>query len=243
MIDYPFVTSYYSRPKTRAATSSSLPAHSSRSQFVIDPVCGGCVKTGCLSSSEEDDGKGRKVATVVWLAGKWRGGKKSCVLYVGAGRRFQWQRHAPSTQSFDLSGNEFTAKGSDPAPEMFAPLLLLPPCPLLFLINCHLQDWNASICSLRRHPPHLSFSICKQAGWIGYIGNRMNIWNRTKAETQIYLWCKRDQGRPEEEREREQDQLWYEEEKRMCIIATGVTTLLQATCYVDVNNVPQSRGL
>lgn len=55
-----------------------------------------------------------------------------------------------------------------------------PPCPLLFLINCHYQDWNAGICSLLSRPPHLSchFISVNKAGEKATSENRMNIWNR-----------------------------------------------------------------
>lgn len=69
------------------------------------------------------------------------------------GQRFQRQWRAPSAESFDLSGNEFRAKGCNTAPEMVAP----PPClPSVVPHKLPFTELNASICFLLRHPPHLS---------------------------------------------------------------------------------------
>lgn len=62
MIDQPFVAFDFSRLKRAGMSplpsSSSSSSRSSQSQFVIDPVCSGRVKSRCLSSSHEER-KGR----------------------------------------------------------------------------------------------------------------------------------------------------------------------------------------
>lgn len=139
----------------------------------------------CLSSLDEKGNReGKKVVVVVVWGAKWRGGReKSSVLTRRAGQRFQWQPRAPRADPFDLCGNEFRAKGWNPDPKMVAPpprRPCSPPCPLLFLINCHYQDRNAGICSLLSRPPHLSchFISVNKAGEKATSENRMNIWNR-----------------------------------------------------------------
>lgn len=187
MIDRPFVTFDFSRLKRVGMNPlSSSSSCSSQSQFVIDPVCSGRVKSRCLSSSHEE----RKGRTAVWLGGgggcKWRRGKKSSVLQRRRGRGVQWRCRAPSTQSFDLSGNEFRAKGCHPAPEMVGPspsLCLSSVVPHKLPFKCqHLLSSSLPSSTLI-----LSFYICKRGGRAGYTGSRMNIWSGTKRDAGIYL--------------------------------------------------------
>lgn len=51
----------------------------------------------------------------------------------------------------------------------------------------------------------------------------MNIWNRTKTETEIYPWSARDQGAPERKSKTRIGK--RKKKKKKGCIATGVTTL------------------
>lgn len=155
--------------------------------------------------------------------GKWRGGKKSSVLQRRRGRGVHWRHRAPSTQSFDLSGNEFRAKGCHPAPEMVRPSPSL--SHLLFLINYHL---NASICSDHLcHPPHLSChftSVNEEGEWAA----RETGWIFGTGPGEMLESIYRVQ---ETKDQRDQDLLWRKQKN--CIIATVVATWPWATYSVE----------
>lgn len=91
----------------------------------------------------------------------WRKEKLCSIRRVG--QRFQRQWRALSTESFDLSGNEFRAKGCNPAPEMAATPPHLPSVgsyklPFTKLKCQHLLPSKPSSTLI------LSFYICKQGG-------------------------------------------------------------------------------
>jgi len=91
--------------------------------------------------------------------------KKLCSTKQGFHRR----QCSPSTQShesFDFNGNGITAQGVILVQKLLLPATSAPSMPLVFLTNHRLHKWNVSICSVPRHPPHLSFRICKRGGWI-----------------------------------------------------------------------------
>lgn len=132
-------------------------AHSPQPRLVIDPVCSGRVKSRCLSSSDEEGKVGRGVAAAaaaVWLGGKmtWRKEKVAFYKESGAERSFQslliW-----AVMSSEPRAEILLWKWLPPHLHHHHPSL---PALTCSLINCHLQNSNASICSLPNHPPHLS---------------------------------------------------------------------------------------
>lgn len=157
----------------------------------------------------------------------WQKRKEKKLSTSGAGWRFLWRGHAPSLHTvfwfWAIMSSEPRAaillqKRQAPTPPPFpAPPLY----PKLFPINCHLHNPNADICSPLPPSPTLILSSVNNSV-NGLHPKRDNIRRR------LNLFTRRAQRQPARK-----SKMGFDKGKRkICIIATSVTTLLQAKSII-----------